>query len=118
MFPYHAGVHFLGEKVEHAGSIFGLPATPDGYNEYFMSVGGSWNISYKTTVVEKVVTDLLERAKYEAWVRIRSKVEEEGVSALMPWLEGEPIFGEDIGDVAELFTSSSNDSGTTGPVSG
>ena len=118
MFPHHAGVHFLDEKMEHAGSMFGLPATPDRYNEYFMGVPGSWNMSYKTTVVERAFTDLLERAKYEAWFRIKSKIEEEGVSALMPWLEGKPIFGEDIGDIAELFTSNNNDGSITGPVTG
>jgi hypothetical protein len=119
MFPYHLAVNLIDEKMEHAGSIFGLPAMPDGYNEHFVGPApmGWNNMGYKRTVVEKAFTDLLERAKYEAWFRIKTKIEEEGVGALMPWLEGEPIFGEDIGDIAELFTSSDSGGGggTTGP---
>jgi hypothetical protein len=84
-FPYHAAINFIDEKMEHAGSIFGLPETPNGDNERYIGIG-SWDVGYKTNVAEKAFTDLLEKAKHEAWFRIKSKIEEEGVGALMPWL--------------------------------
>lgn len=140
LFPFHKEVDYITSKMEHAGSIYGLPAMPDGYNESLaasntsegnaeytakmehpgsiydllaMSDGDNesfetpdiseGNAEYKKSIAQKVLLHVLEKVKSEVWEKMKSKIEEEGIDRLMPFLQGEPIFGENGFDMDEFL---------------
>lgn len=81
------------DKIDHAGSVFGLPANPKGFPDFPEGVimprtsGG-----YKGLIAERILRECLARVQMEAQERIREIVRKEGLNGLKAILEGEPIF--------------------------
>jgi len=79
-------------KIEHEGSIFRMPSTPEGF-EAFHDPERHWEGCEKL-IAEKVVGECVYLAGCEIARHFKRKVEEQGLEALTNILNGEPVFQE------------------------
>ena len=80
------------EKIEHEGSVFRMPSTPDGF-EGFHVPERPWE-GCKKLIAEKVVAECVYRAGSEIAMHFKKKIEEQGFEALTNVLNGEPVLRE------------------------
>jgi hypothetical protein len=80
------------EKIEHEGSIFRMPSTPDEFEGF--QVPERPREGCKKLIAEKVVGECVYRAGSEIAMHFKKKVEEQGLEALTNILNGEPVLRE------------------------
>jgi hypothetical protein len=80
--------HWLTQKIDHEGSIFGLPPIPtEASYELSTGLGRSLIDNIAKRVVPLVLRTALQGAK--EWLKVT--VERDGVASLLPFLEGESL---------------------------
>jgi len=83
----------IASTMRHAGSVFGLPTPPDTHSNQFLRFPHQ-DPQYKRMIAASLLGVYMERAKIEAWEKLKSQIEEEGENALKSILQGNESFEE------------------------
>jgi hypothetical protein len=81
-------------QMENVGSIFGVAKNPEGYQNVD-GVRGDWLA--KINIAERVVAACLDRARTEAWGRIKRRIEKDGVGVLHSILINDSVLDAILG---------------------
>lgn len=87
--PSNEAINLIASTMEHSGSVFDLPPLPDLQDSRCVWLSTH---QFKHTIATSLLGEYLERAKVEAWEKLKTRIEKDGERALKSILDGEAIF--------------------------